>query len=187
MTIGWDVAGPLMGALGLSLIPLAFSVARAINPNLFRPPPSSAATGRDSLGTRDAKDIFIKGLDNLGKEPTGWLFGKPSALYSNEPPPAPPPPAAAAPTTIPTAVPSPPTMPVSSSPPVESTSPAADVLGNAKDIFDGLQSVAETSAAAGASAAQATEATGGKKKGKGNRFEKRKRKSKRFKEGSGKR
>ena len=44
---------------------------------------------------RNAREIFDVGLTNLKAEPTAWLFGAPSALYSNEPPPAVPPPAGA--------------------------------------------------------------------------------------------
>merc|ERR1712113_524724 len=34
---------------------------------------------------RSAPDILFTGLTNLEKEPLGWLFGTPSALYSNLP------------------------------------------------------------------------------------------------------
>lgn len=36
-------------------------------------------------GDRSAPDIFFGGLNNLAKDPTGWIFGEPSALYSNVP------------------------------------------------------------------------------------------------------
>jgi hypothetical protein len=39
----------------------------------------AAAIGRG----RSAPDIFFGGLERLSKEPSGWLFGPPSALYSN--------------------------------------------------------------------------------------------------------
>lgn len=67
-------------------------------------------------GTRNAIDIFSRGLENLLEDPTGWRFGPPSALYSNlpiAPPPAPraaPGPAAGAFTAgrvVPSAAPSP--------------------------------------------------------------------------------
>ena len=35
-------------------------------------------------GTRNAQDIFFGGLESLSDSPTGWLFGAPSALYSNQ-------------------------------------------------------------------------------------------------------
>ena len=35
-------------------------------------------------GGRNAKDIFMAGLENLKAEPRGWFFGKPSPLYSNQ-------------------------------------------------------------------------------------------------------
>jgi hypothetical protein len=34
---------------------------------------------------RGANEIFASGLSNLATDSTGWMFGKPSALYSNEP------------------------------------------------------------------------------------------------------
>ena len=40
---------------------------------------AAASTGRS------APEILKGGLDNLGEAPFGWLFGKPSALYSTEP------------------------------------------------------------------------------------------------------
>lgn len=43
------------------------------------PPGRGAAAG----GQRSAPDILFGGLGNLGKDPLGWCFGPPSALYSN--------------------------------------------------------------------------------------------------------
>merc|ERR1712137_783711 len=39
-------------------------------------------TSATNLAT-SAPDIITRGMSNLGKDPTGWLFGKPSPLYSN--------------------------------------------------------------------------------------------------------
>ena len=41
------------------------------------------ATGGSAVGGRSAPDIILGGLKRLESEPTGWLFGPPSALYSN--------------------------------------------------------------------------------------------------------
>ena len=35
--------------------------------------------------TRNAREIFFEGIENLMAEPQGWLFGAPSPLYSNAP------------------------------------------------------------------------------------------------------
>jgi len=45
-----------------------------------------------SEGTLSAPEILFAAIENLGRDPTGWFFGPPSALYSNlpvAPPPAP--------------------------------------------------------------------------------------------------
>ena len=34
---------------------------------------------------RDAQEIFFTGINNLAKDPTGWIFGKPSPLYGDRP------------------------------------------------------------------------------------------------------
>ena len=46
---------------------------------------------KSGSGDSSAYDIVQTGLTNLEKDPTGWMFGEPSALYSNAPPPSPPP------------------------------------------------------------------------------------------------
>merc|ERR1719393_967843 len=42
---------------------------------------TSSDKASDASG-RNAPDIFLTGLNNLKDEPTGWLFGEPSVLYS---------------------------------------------------------------------------------------------------------
>jgi len=114
-SVGLDRAYPLLVLLGLSILPLLLSIANAA---------AKAVTGKslflgridtyDPRGPsskdtpkRNAREIFDAGLTNLKAEPTAWLFGPPSALYSNEPPPAAPPPAgvAAPPSAPPAAAP----------------------------------------------------------------------------------
>merc|ERR1719261_865728 len=46
-------------------------------------PPSDAAA--DASAGRSAPEILKGGLANLSENPFGWLFGKPSPLYSTEP------------------------------------------------------------------------------------------------------
>merc|ERR1719215_71559 len=46
-------------------------------------PPSDAAAGAGA--GRSAPEILKGGLANLSENPFGWLFGKPSPLYSTEP------------------------------------------------------------------------------------------------------
>lgn len=59
----------------------------AVQASMGRPEPQAGrVAGADS---RSAPEIFFTGVENLGKEPFGWLFGKPSALYSNLPAAAP--------------------------------------------------------------------------------------------------
>lgn len=125
---------PLLTLLALSVLPLVLSLAKALKPDLFEVSASDSAAIRsagDGLGKRDAKELFFSGLDNLSKEPTGWFFGKPSALYSNAKPPPPPTPAPvpvppAAPSPMPQAMPPPTPETVVSQPPPEAvaTSPA---------------------------------------------------------------
>jgi len=96
-------AYPLLVLLCLSILPLLLAIANAAvkavtgkalflgRIDTYDPRgPSSSATPK-----RNAREIFDVGLTNLKAEPTAWLFGAPSALYSNEPPPAVPPPAGA--------------------------------------------------------------------------------------------
>ena len=92
------VAPPSFG----QVFPAAVIIGSKIMDGSFAPAPSSGASdGAAAKGpdARNAQEIISGGLTSLGKDPTGWFFGKPSALYSNEPfvvdrdPPAPPPPA----------------------------------------------------------------------------------------------
>jgi hypothetical protein len=51
-----------------------------------RPSNASAASARPN-GRRSAPTIFFEGLENLGKDPLGWLdLAKPTPLRSNMPP-----------------------------------------------------------------------------------------------------
>jgi len=47
--------------------------------------PSAAAAAAAAGTGRSAPEILMGGLGNLGDAPFGWLFGKPSALYSTQP------------------------------------------------------------------------------------------------------
>ena len=58
--------------------------------------PQSRLLDQLAIPKRNALEIFEAGLTNLKAEPTAWLFGAPSALYSNQPPEAAPPPVGAA-------------------------------------------------------------------------------------------
>jgi len=51
--------------------------------------PAGAGSTVTPAGTRDAKDIFMGGLENMSKDPTGWFFGDASPLYGSPPPAAP--------------------------------------------------------------------------------------------------
>ena len=53
--------------------------------SLRKPFADGAPPGRGEAagGQRSAPDILFGGLGNLGKDPLGWCFGPPSALYSN--------------------------------------------------------------------------------------------------------
>ena len=73
----------LAGQVGISLPKRAPAGERAAG---SANAPLSLGAGTDGGNTgRSAADIFSKGLENLLNDPTGWLFGKPSALYSNLP------------------------------------------------------------------------------------------------------
>ena len=53
--------------------------------NLFPPADATSAVFKQPLvGGRSAPDIIAAGFGNLLKEPLGWCFGSPSALYSND-------------------------------------------------------------------------------------------------------
>ena len=45
--------------------------------------PGSDGPERGGPDGRSAPEIVVGGFASLGKDPTGWLFGKPSELYSN--------------------------------------------------------------------------------------------------------
>ena len=45
--------------------------------------PGSDGPVRGGPDGRSAPEIVLGGFASLGKDPTGWLFGKPSELYSN--------------------------------------------------------------------------------------------------------
>ena len=47
------------------------------------PPHRTRAPVRGGPDGRSAPEIVVGGFASLGKDPTGWLFGKPSELYSN--------------------------------------------------------------------------------------------------------
>lgn len=47
---------------------------------------SSWDDGEGGVRGHSATEIFGRGFANLGKDPMGWFFGPPSALYSNAPP-----------------------------------------------------------------------------------------------------
>ena len=73
----------LAGQVGISLPKRAPAAERATG---AADAPLSLGAGTDGGNTgRSAADIFSKGLENLLNDPTGWLFGEPSALYSNLP------------------------------------------------------------------------------------------------------
>ena len=73
----------LAGQVGISLPKRAPAAERATG---SADAPLSLGAGTDGGNTgRSAADIFSKGLENLLNDPTGWLFGEPSALYSNLP------------------------------------------------------------------------------------------------------
>ena len=73
----------LAGQVGISLPKRAPAAERAMG---SADAPLSLGAGTDGGNTgRSAADIFSKGLENLLNDPTGWLFGEPSALYSNLP------------------------------------------------------------------------------------------------------
>ena len=73
----------LAGQVGISLPKRAPAGERAAG---SANAPLSLGAGTDGGNTgRSAADIFSKGLENLLNDPTGWLFGEPSALYSNLP------------------------------------------------------------------------------------------------------
>ena len=73
----------LAGQVGISLPKRAPAAERAMG---AADAPLSLGAGTDGGNTgRSAADIFSKGLENLLNDPTGWLFGEPSALYSNLP------------------------------------------------------------------------------------------------------
>ena len=180
---------PLLVFLGLSIIPLGLSVAKALNPELFAVSEADEQAQRrtpDSLyggGQRNAKEMFFTGLENLKKEPTGWLFGKPSALYSNEAPPPPPPP----PTPTFTAPPAPAPMPVATPPPPPMAQAEAVSAPTAAPDPPAESVVSDaTPEDRMAQAAQAAQSTEGGEAGKSNRFEKRRKAAKKKKKGKGK-
>lgn len=89
---------PLLTVLVLSVAPLVLSVVyvavgaasgEGVKPWSFKGRQAAAFiptnTNTADGGQRDAKEIFATGLDSLKKQPLGWLFGPPSALYSNLP------------------------------------------------------------------------------------------------------
>ena len=88
------IAFPAMVILGSKLMdPSPPPAAPPARPDAGRAPSTQGAE-------KSAEEIFFSALDNLKKEPLGWLFGKePTALYSNVPPPAAPAPAAELPAT----------------------------------------------------------------------------------------
>lgn len=125
-TINAAGAQPLLLVLGLSVIPLVVSVVKALDPSLFTAAEDKLPRGDPAAlyaGKRDAQQIFFAGLENVKAEPTGWMFGKPSALYSN----AKSPPPMAAPMPPPQPVPSAPTSDIAAlsvAPPLTAEAPA---------------------------------------------------------------
>ena len=160
-------ANLLLLALGLSVLPLLLSLAKAVKPDLFRSTDAGVMAPDSDESQRDAKEIFFGGLENLKQKPTGWLFGEPSALYSNLPPPAP-------------APPPPPPPPMSPPMPPPPAAPVPQTFSAAEALFDAAEAVAGPApptpdpvpAAAAAPAAKGE-----------NRFEKRRKKSKKGKKG----
>ena len=55
-----------------------------VSEGLLKEKPPSEKKGKKEFD-RSADEIFTTGLENLQADATGWLFGKPSALYSNAP------------------------------------------------------------------------------------------------------
>ena len=163
-SVGLDRAYPLLVLLCLSILPLLLAIANAAvkavtgkalflgRIDTYDPRgPSSSATPK-----RNAREIFDVGLTNLKAEPTAWLFGAPSALYSNEPPPAVPPPAGLA-------------APPSSAPPAAPpTAPEAEPAATSFVTAAPQPAAAEIAAPAPQPAAAPTES-----KGKKNRYTKR--------------
>merc|ERR1719161_3082650 len=87
---GADIPWALFG-FAFTVFPAAVIIVSEVFMKGNVPAPSADKGPKAEGELNNAEEIFMSGMENLGKDPTGWLFGKPSPLYSNEPPPAPPP------------------------------------------------------------------------------------------------
>ena len=125
-TLNSDRVYPFVLLLGISTLPLLLSLANVVVEQLTGEPlfKGSASLGLTEPtsnarqdGERSANDIFRAGLDNLKSDPFGWMFGSPSALYSNAQP-------IATPTTAPTAM----KAPLVESTPSSLTAPSEPVV-----------------------------------------------------------